>query len=102
MNPNDVFWVARYFHQKSAPIIAEAQKHRPTLHIQIDLDFGGLEGVTRRENWAGISYYTHEEDPSGLRSSQTRIRTKEDADNAIKRLSSDLDHLLYGLRKAAA
>lgn len=57
MNPNDIFWLARYAHNQTAPLFAQAKAIEPSIHTSIQISFASEEVPGGRES--SINVYAH-------------------------------------------
>lgn len=72
MNPNDIFWVARYAYNEVSPLVREGER------LQIILDMGG--------KWPGVQVWIFPPDNSEITTYKSHITTKEQVDQFVATL----------------
>lgn len=87
-NPNDVFWLARYAHNQTAPLFAQAKTIEPSLTVAIQMDFYDEEAVQDSH----INIYSHWS-RDGMFQYSVWLKTKADVDWFVAKLAADVAKL---------
>jgi len=85
-NPNDTFWLARYAHNKLAPLFAQAKAIEPSLMFAIDLTFAD-EGSQHRGNHISVASHW---DREGMFQMSWWIFTKAELDRFAAKVAADV------------
>jgi hypothetical protein len=86
---HDIFWLARYAHNKTAPLIEQAKAIEPSIMFSIHITFAD-EGTVYDGNNIGI--YSHW-DRDGMFQYSTWLRTKADVDRFVAKVEGDVANL---------
>ena len=84
MNPNDVFWLARYAHNTLAPLFAEVKAIEPSLQFHIEMCFADSDSKYQQNSH--INVFAHWS-RAGMLQQDYGLKTKQDIDklaNTIK------------------
>jgi len=83
MNPNDVFWLARYAHNTLAPLFAEAKAIEPSIQFHLELAFADTDSKFQKDNHVNVVSHWGRD---GMFLQTWHHRTKHDIDKVAEQV----------------
>jgi hypothetical protein len=97
IDPHEVFWLAKYAHNRIAPLIRAAKQFEPSTTLHIEMSFCDEEGPFHKQNHIGISSHWKRD---GMLLQSGLLLTKEDVDRVANNVQRFIDE--EQLKSAAA
>lgn len=86
-NPNDIFWLARYAHNKTAPLFAKAKAIEPTVCSAIEMFFAEPGAQYHGDNAIEVKAWWNRD---GMFQMSNRLKSQADVDRFAAKLEGDV------------
>jgi hypothetical protein len=88
---HDVFWLARYAHNKMAPLFAELKTLEPSTQFNIDMSFADATSVYQKDNHVTVDAHWGR---TGMFLQSGHMLTKADIDKLAEQVRAKVDTLI--------